>query len=366
MNYLFITGLYRSGTTWLQKLMNQHASVQTFEQPCPPFYWNTKQAFLKSKGINTDVPIPDQFGGEISPNEFTKWLDSYKVDPSFADSCRSQAAAFSGTARLYRGHVPSLEGAESWFEFWKAMHTHWLALAPKKSATWIGSKEIIGEEFSKTLLQAGVKVVLIIRDPREVVRSLVNDTGGFMGDYRPTLFTVRMWRKSVAYAIHLRSNPDFLMVKYEDLKTNIGSQKERLAQFLGVEGQEWIAQEELLNEDGSPWRPNVSSRSGIKISQAVNQYIESVCWPEMEYLGYLQTKPSVGLEEAWKNFEEPIPPTHRYFEPGLSKAPRELELEQQRLEMLRKVDLDKANKSRWFIHPEAYDTLSRIIHGMDK
>lgn len=362
MKYLFITGLYRSGTTWLQKLLNQQPLVQTFEQPCPPFYWSTKRQYYQSQGLNDDrLPISDQFGEGDNSQDLTKWLNQFNVDSEFVRESREGAASFSGTGRLYAGQLLEPKTPRPWMDYWKLMHRYWLTLTAKQEVEWIGSKEIIAEEFCEHLMEHGVKVLLIIRDPRDVIKSLINDNRGFMGHYRSTLYSLRMWRKSVAYAIHLQANPNFHWVIYEDLKKDMMGQKHRMAAFLGIGVQDWEKRMDLLNEDGSPWQPNVSNLAIAELSTEVNQYIEMLCWPEMKYLGYLPEPPRIELSEVWNSFEEPKPVTHRSFDPDYSKRLDELEKELKRLELLRRSGLSSEEKTRWFIHDNAYDVLKETI-----
>ena len=58
----------------------------------------------------------------------------------------------------------------------------------------IGSKEIFCEEYIPYFLSNGVKVILLIRDPRDIITSLNFGKGAdFTGEIRPTLFNIRNW-----------------------------------------------------------------------------------------------------------------------------------------------------------------------------
>ena len=44
--HLFISGMARSGTTWLQQLLNNHHEMEVLDQPLPLLFIDAKKRFL--------------------------------------------------------------------------------------------------------------------------------------------------------------------------------------------------------------------------------------------------------------------------------------------------------------------------------
>jgi hypothetical protein len=87
-------------------------------------------------------------------------------------------------------------------------------------AAYVGGKETLWEEMLPFLLERGAAGVIILRDPRDVLASLNHGRGAeYGGRLKPTLFNIRNWRKSAAFALHLERHPRFLWLRYEDLVT---------------------------------------------------------------------------------------------------------------------------------------------------
>ena len=96
-----------------------------------------------------------------------------------------------------------------------------LITSEKKNKKVFGSKEVIFEEFLQYLLRQGVKCILVLRDPRDVLASSYFGKGQeFSGSPRPFFWMVRNWRKSVAFALELAGNENLLVLRYEDLVQN--------------------------------------------------------------------------------------------------------------------------------------------------
>jgi hypothetical protein len=103
-------------------------------------------------------------------------------------------------------------------DFFDTVSQLYRSLGAKPGAAVFGGKETICEEFLPYLLDRGCACVLILRDPRDVLASLNHGRGtDFAGPLKPTLFNVRNWRKSVAFALHLTGHPRFAWMRYEDL-----------------------------------------------------------------------------------------------------------------------------------------------------
>ena len=71
---IFITGLYRSGTTLLEKLIHNHPKCFVASQPSPELYFKIKEQFLISKDTFSKFPLNNLFKNN-TVFEFTKYLE---------------------------------------------------------------------------------------------------------------------------------------------------------------------------------------------------------------------------------------------------------------------------------------------------
>ena len=75
---IFITGLYRSGTTLLEKLIHNHPKCFVASQPFPKLYIKIKKQFLASKDTFSRLPLNDLFKNN-TVFEFTKYLEETTI-----------------------------------------------------------------------------------------------------------------------------------------------------------------------------------------------------------------------------------------------------------------------------------------------
>lgn len=163
-----------------------------------------------------------------------------------------------------------------------------------------GLKETWCEEYVPFLAERGFKCLLIVRDPRDVVTSLnYGDGHNYGGRTKPLLYNLRSWRKSVAIGLHMASHPRFKLVRYEELVRDPVRVMAQLFEFLCLDtGYEEFSPDRVADQDGQTWHSNSSHQSMSGISPAsVGKYadhlpisttalIETLCFPEMQLLGY--------------------------------------------------------------------------------
>jgi hypothetical protein len=97
------------------------------------------------------------------------------------------------------------------------------------------------------------------------------------------------------------------------------------------------------------------------LSEPCIRYIESVCYPELHVLGYEFLYCENGFdEEAIHNFKEPLPVTHRKFEPDYSQNSFRIDQEIQRLKQFKR-DLSEEEQRIWYIFPKAYQIMKKNL-----
>ncbi|HYG65834.1 MAG TPA: sulfotransferase, partial [Thermoanaerobaculia bacterium] len=218
---LFLTGMQRSGTTLLDKLLAGHPRLSVLSQPFPLLFVEAKRSFLRTLGErDASYPLGDLFlETRYRPRDLAAHLAAQRLDgtalaPLFAvmESFSGQYTRFAParTAEVLAGLEPGDLAAVA--------AQIYRALAHRPGAILTGGKETTCEELLPYLLDRGYRCLLVLRDPRDVLASLAHGEGRRHGGrLKPTLFNLRQWRKSVAFALHLEDHPGCLWLRYEDL-----------------------------------------------------------------------------------------------------------------------------------------------------
>lgn len=332
---LLVTGAARSGTTLLERLLSAHPSVEVFSQPLPLLYVEVKRAFLLSRSRDSDLaaipdryPLNDMFGCHYYPSvEFQSFLHTYGLEYELCRRVLVEMLSFSGqrtrapdTRRVLQAWRPAplLSFVDRYLQ----------TLGPSADLTFVGSKELYCEEYVPYLLDRGVKVLQIIRDPRDVLVSLNMGTATrYTGLPKPILFNIRQWRKSVAFALAHLHHPDFLAVRYEDLVHEPDRVLGRVAVFLGLPAFPGDTLRRPLRSAGRGWWKSNSSHSpslhvtarsvGVYrrlLAKQMENFVRGACAWELERLGYL---PSLEEHDALRALES-IPDEGPLCRPELS------------------------------------------------
>ena len=370
---LFVTGMQRSGTTLLEKLLGQHPDVSMLSQPFPHVFVDTKAVFLRARGYTERYPLGpliDEDRYELA--EFTEFLASYRLDAAALRVLFEQMADYSG--QLTKFSDKRLEQVLSDIpdsSFAELARTLWRNLSEQPGARIFGAKEIMCEEYLPYLLANGVYAVVIIRDPRDCLTSLNYGRGReFGGRVKPTLFNLRHWRKSVAYALRFEETPGFTWLRYEDLVDNPQRELDQLADQLRLPpfDSRWF-EDGIRDHRGNLWRGNSShdSRFGIDPSSVggyrrllppeVVAYTEAICYLEMQMLGYTGDLAEADAADAIRSFREPYD-VLRDGLVGYTDAPANIETELARLAAVR-----GAPDPRRFLFPEVQRRLREAIEA---
>lgn len=217
----------------------------------------------------------------------------------------------------------------------------------------MGSREVLVEEYVPYLVKNNVRCVIIIRDPRDVIVSLdYGRSDEFTGDHRPTLFNLRNWRKSMAFAYAMEGEACFRMVRFEDLVLKPVETLNNLARWLGLTpfNEQWWANG-LLDENSNLWKGNSSfgdtqpfnpQATGDHqqiLPETTRLYIEAVCRREMLSLGYAITPSSIEeCRERVAAFIDPCVIKRPEFLPNYSSLPENIEYEIEQLKNPDRMD----------------------------
>ncbi len=360
---LFVTGMQRSGTTLLEKLLGSHPELSVLSQPFPLLFVEAKRAFLREMG-EPDAPYPlghlfleTRYG----TGDFAAFLERYRTAPEQLLALFTRMEGYSGQ---YTRFAPAQLDAA--FEqlpaeggFFGTVDSLYRSLA--QTARLQGGKETLCEEYLPYFLDRGGHCVVILRDPRDILASLNHGKGQeYGGRLKPTLFNLRHWRKSVAFALHLDGHPGFRWLRYEDLVADPLAELQPVAEAFGLAP--FTPDLELRDPSGQAWSGNSSheayrgvSPSSVGIHRRllppeVSEFAEAACLPELRLLGYSTSLDEAEAPRVLRDFKEPYE-TRRIDEDSDGEI--------RRIELLREPP--SAETVPWFLFERAHARLRETV-----
>jgi Sulfotransferase family len=376
-NYIFITGSPRSGTTLLEKILHNHKDICIGSQPFPFLFYKAKEEFFKDYGISgREIPLGHLFLEDAySPDEFLDYLTEHIFSAEDIVDAFNRMEGYSGHKtpglQKYRERVQ----AGTFIEIYKQLTGFIAELYNKTEAYYMGAKEAFCEEFIPYFLRNNVKVLVIIRDPRDVLTSVQFGRGGYFAGYGlPVLYTLRIWRKSVAFALAYRNDPCFKYLRYEDLATNTKEVLNQLTDFMELKSfPDSQFDRGVLDQEGHLWKANssfnpyefISVNSIGKFMDVLPlktiKFIENICRPELVAMGYEMYASHGDFDEhIIKDFDESNLGIRKGFAENYSTNKEHKSQEVRRFKMLF-MDVGQLEKRRWFVLPEAYDRLKKSL-----
>lgn len=345
MTKLFVTGLFRSGTTFLARALNAHPNLSVASDPYFEFWklvrnrwWQTNQ-----QDFNAAQPLGDYFcADQAQVSRF--WAEALTVQLNEAELlqlCQRIAVAAEPYSPKIGQRLPNLR-AGSAAEVLEQLYDVIPQAYPTEALQCVGAKEVWTDEFAAPFLAqygANGRVIHILRDPRAIIASnRKSSTGAY-----PVLFLVRQWRKSVALAIMNKALPGFLQLRYKDIVSDPQASFSAMCAHLGVPFHAAVTDgSKYLDGAGEPWRQNSSHGTSSTINKEYVErwravlpedeiaIIEWLCGPEMDYLGYKRTQRTFP-EQQLGRWRDDYPNIAEWIKPyDFNLTPSEIEREQQR------------------------------------
>jgi len=304
-NRLFITGMFRSGTTLLARMLHTHDEIVCASDPFRPFFNCFRDAVARDLGapVGGFDPLDDYFADKTGLAVF-EGVQQATLERSFPNWLReelreriiSHAEPFSPkiTERL-----DSIQGA-TFREVYDDLLSHIPAAYGNGAEQWEATKEVWTTEFTPVLARAypESKFLHVVRDPRAVCASKnVKKNSKY-----PWLFLIRQWRKlaTLSDLYESRFKDRVCIVRYEDLVQNPRNTVEEICNFLGIVLDEAILDpSNYVDGAGDPWLQNTSYERSSRsfnidsvdkwrevLSGREKMYIEQLSYPEMLILGY--------------------------------------------------------------------------------
>jgi len=347
MQSIFITGQYRSGTTLTEKILSCHPNIKIASQPFPHLYFKIKSNFHNKLNLKRRYPLGTLFGEQAyNSHEFTDYILKATLSKTEIDDIlESMNNYFGNWTPELKKHYELFSGG-SLIDIYNSMLTAYSQLF-EKTPNIVGSKEILAEEYIPYFLDKNVKVIHIIRDIRDIIVSLNYGSGEYYtGKIRPILYSIRNWRKSIAFSLQHQSHPNYYVFQYENLARN---PSETINNFLLNEKITPIDFDNFTLKDqyGNSWKSNSSFSKSPKIDtdsigkynrfldEMTIKYIENLCTAEFNVLGYNFNNTIKTLREFdISSYKEPFEIVRDDFSSNFSSSEENIKMEKKRLTYL--------------------------------
>lgn len=311
-NPIFVTGMFRSGTTLLARMLNMHPQIAFASDTYQPTLKAFRNAVADELSDEHDPRAPfDDYYFDANRIELMERIQATSLDlpigrlplPMLREQIGAYCKEFSPRLLDY---LDTIDG-DTFFEL---IATGFTAVdraygGPETTAT--GFKITWSGEFVPHILASfpNAKAIEIIRDPRAVCASKKASSVGMY----PWLFLARQWRKLMTMTwIHTlqgaETNDRVLVVRYEDLVRHPRPVAERICAFLGLDfSPEIIATSGIVDGEGKAWTGNSShyqKKRGIS-QHSIEKWrdilvpeevtlIERLCYAEMKMFDYAPTE----------------------------------------------------------------------------
>lgn len=319
MDQLFVTGMFRSGTTLLARLLHTHEQIVCASDPYRPFFNSFRDSVAEEIGVELQpyAPLESYFYDDDQRRLFEA-IQSASLNRSFdrdrdelLDRIVAHGRPFS--PRIIE-NLSTIEG-----DSFREVYQNLLEKVPEYYGTEDEAvrttKEVWTTEFIPAIAEAfpDAKFLLVVRDPRAVAASNnVNENRKY-----PWTFLARQWRKLATLTWLYGTDPTLSdsihLVRYEDLVQSPRETVTEMCEFIGVGVDERVFDpSNFVDGHGDQWLQNTSyegssasfnTDSVDKWQQILDDrtvsYLEQCCYAEMDQFGYeFQTSTGIGIDDG--------------------------------------------------------------------
>ncbi|QLA17057.1 sulfotransferase family protein [Desulfolutivibrio sulfoxidireducens] len=310
MKTLFVTGMFRSGTTLMSRMLHAHPDIGLASDGLFPFFKHLRSAVARRAGVASDspfhAPLADYYFGE--QKEVLDAILAADLDPPLApeerrlllDRVATWCTGHPQYAPLLEPHVRDCPG-ESFAVLLQGLLEVVHAVYGRGTATITAFKEVWTTEFIWALARSfpEMRFLCVVRDPRSVFASKMHRQALY-----PPLFLARQWRKLAALSLLAARDPALgprvCVVRFEDLVLSPRDTTRQVCRFLDIAwNASMIRPESFVDGYGDPWRQNTAYGAGgtgfdpgaaTSWEQALTgretAFVEGLCWPEAGLFGY--------------------------------------------------------------------------------
>lgn len=305
MRKLFVSSLFRSGSTYLSKVINSLPGTSFASDPFFPIFAEIQKQATKNLNIERNC-ISDYYFCE-GVDEYFKTLQSLAFLENENKFSRQLSKVLEiHQTKFYPNLIPfsrklnlrlesNLETMRILFDLLKLEKRNF-------EARLYGFKEVWLSEFTWSILNAfdDANVVFLIRDPRMILKSNMWTESTY-----PSIFIAKQWRKHVeiAHAVKSKFPERTKIIRYEDLV--IENQRVDFVRYLSELTENSFGEVEKafkfpLTESGELWRTNSNKPASEVKLQYFNyksRLIEFLCKYEFAIMGYSIVEPNCTFEE---------------------------------------------------------------------
>lgn len=303
---LFISGMFRSGTTLMARMINSHPNICLASDPYAPIfkcYRNEIASNISNIKLDLNAPLHDYFNDKNQMKVFNEIQEKTFDTPLFVHNIEEIKNLISIHTEPYSPLIIPYLNKLSGLTYKELIDSGIKIIKKaygKGNDHWIGFKEVWTNEFSTHFLKSFKfsKVILINRDPRAVVASnFSTKTKRY-----PFLFLCRQWRKLSDLSFKFKSlyPNNILVLKFEDIVSNPFNTSKEICTFLDIPYYDSLSNiKEFKDGSNNNWTQNSSyniserkfnQKSLEKWKEILNpnqiKYIETLCKHNMYSLGY--------------------------------------------------------------------------------
>ncbi len=308
--YYMVTGMFRSGTTMLARMLHANPNIICASDPYAPIFKSYRNSNIKKLDLesNTDAPLHDYYFDSEQQKLFNEMRNSDFNIPFDFESISELRQKIKSHCEPYspmiHDFIELLDGS-SYAEIFRSGLQVIEKSYNKGDIKAIGFKDVWVGEFAQHFLKLGgnTKVIHLVRDPRSVIASNFAS-----GSRYPLLFLIRQWRKLASLAWLDDSNSERVkLIRFEDLLSSPIEIAKDICNFLEVKySDDMINPQKYKDGSGKPWHQNTSYTSNESdnkdngqsfnltaidkwkktLSNEVLELIGKLCVTEMKLLGY--------------------------------------------------------------------------------
>lgn len=375
---IFVSGMFRSGTTFVARLLNQSDEISFASDPFFAVFKEFRNTLSKENVHKVDphAPLEDYYFDE-SKLDFFKTIQNTNFKnvkiPDLEYLKKFTAESSFPYSELLSKEIHKIT-ADNYGDF--LIQGEKLLRQTYGYKRLTGFKEVWANEFTPhicSLFSKDAKVIHIIRDPRAILVSNFYSEGRY-----PILFLARQWRKLAALAhFYTEEYENNIIVKYEDLILNPKETIEGICKFTGIRFDEKILNtEEITDGSNKKWRQNSTfdeknsggfnkssvSRWKEKIEDSDRLALEYLCYPEMTLLGYGDLLDEKFGSVSHSNFEDKRDKLAKWILPYADfDYESEFSKEKKRMSLFAR-EASTSEKELNFLIPSIFDKIKPLFH----
>lgn len=217
--HFVITGLPRSGTTFICNLLNSIKEINCAYQPLSDIYLSLLHDFKKKEKIDFVYPADEKPLSRHHELKFHQYLNKKKI-----------------TKKSIKSNYKNLADRNNNYKFYLNLENFYKINLKKNSKTSInGSKEILIEDYISFFLKKKIKVIAIIREPHDYIFSILSQKKYINYNKYGIEFFIKKYLKILKIYKNNINNKNFLVIKLENLLMERKNSLKKILSFLKYE-----------------------------------------------------------------------------------------------------------------------------------